>query len=121
MTSVLRWRKKAASAAYGILKLKPWEFDRLTFFDFYDMLGAWKEAKESERWEQAYWIVNLMNPHLKRPIKPDVLMKPFTSPKTSAETAAERAEFFRSFNKQRKEAGRSGNDKESIRRDRGEH
>ena len=89
--------------AYGYLKLRPWEFDRLSIFEFWDMLNGYYEALTESRWEKAYWTVNIISPYLKSPVKAETLMKPFLKPKTKATVAREAQEFFADFARQRKE------------------
>lgn len=98
------WQSKANALAFGVLKLKPWELDRLTLFEFYDMVNAYTEAKTAERWETAYWIANIISPHMKKPARVEKLMKPFLKPKTKLEREQEAEEFYKDFERQRKEA-----------------
>ena len=97
------WCRQARVPAFGFLHLKPWEFDKLSIFVFFDMITAWQEAKTAERWERAYWVANIMSPHLKKPVKPATLMKPFEKKKTKQEIIEERESFFDSFERQREE------------------
>ena len=101
--SIGEWIAKAAVAAYGVLKLKPWEFEELSIMDFNQMLDAHNEAKQAERWETAYWVSQLISVHTKRAVTPEALMEPFNQ-KTREDILAEREAFFREFGKQRKEA-----------------
>lgn len=98
------WQSRANALAFGVLKLKPWELDRLTLFEFHDMVNAYIEAKTAERWETAYWIANIISPHMKKPAKVEKLMKPFLKQKTKLELAQEADEFYKNFERQRKEA-----------------
>ena len=98
------WYRMAKTLAYGELKLKPWELDELSVFDFNDMVDAVNDIRQACRWETAYWVANIISPHLKRPAKAETLMKPFLKEKTKAERAQERENFFAGFEKQRKEA-----------------
>ena len=103
--SIIAWIDKAKVLAYGVLKLKPWEFEELTLFEFSEMVEAFNEVKMAERWEFAYWVANIVSPHLKKPVKAEVLMAPFLKPVKNADRAKDAEEFFAEFAKQRKEAG----------------
>ncbi len=103
--SMTAWYSQAKTLAYGDLMLKPWELGRLSVFEFNDMVDARNEMRQAQRWETAYWVANIISPHLKRPAKAETLMKPFIKEKTREERAQERDDFFASFERQRKEAG----------------
>lgn len=103
--SMAAWYSSAKTLAYGDLMLRPWELDRLSVFEFNDMVDARNEMRQARRWETAYWVANIISPHLKRPAKAETLMKPFIREKTKEERTQEREDFFASFERQRKEAG----------------
>lgn len=69
------------------------------------MANAYNEVKTAERWETAYWVANIISPHLKHPVRAETLMRPFLKPTTKADRARDAEEFFAEFAKQRKEAG----------------
>lgn len=100
--SIIHWMDKAKVHAYGLLRLKPWEFEKLTIFDFLDMVNAYDEVKTNERRETAYWVANIISPHLKHPAKVDELVKPFMRKPTASQRAEEAEEFFRQFEENRK-------------------
>ena len=97
MVSIFKWMDKAKVHAYGLLHLKPWEFEKLTIFDFLDMLNAYDVVKTNERREIAYWVANIISPHLKRPAKVDELVKPFLKKPTKSQKADEAEQFFKQF------------------------
>lgn len=72
--------------------------------EFSAMFDALKLADKHRREETAYWTSRIINCFSSKPVKPADLLKPFEPPKTSAEIANERNEFFKSFKKQQKEA-----------------
>lgn len=98
------WYDKAKTLAYGFLKLKPWELDKLTLFEFFDMANAFDEAQVSERWEKSYWTAIIVSPHLKHGAKAEDIMKPFLRQKTKEEKIRDTEEFFENFYRMRKEA-----------------
>ena len=102
--SMAAWYRTAKTLAYGELKLKPWELEELSVFDFNDMVDAVNDIRQARRWETAYWVANIISPHLKRPAKAETLMKPFLKEKSKEERAQEREDFFAEFEKPRKEA-----------------
>ena len=53
--------------------------------------------------ERAYWVANIMSSHLKKPVKPAALMKPFEKKKTKQEIMEEREAFFNNFEHEREE------------------
>lgn len=77
----------------------------LSVKDFADMVEAYNEMKTVERWEYAYWVANIISPHMRRPVKAQTLMRPFLKPESKAEKAKDAEEFFADFAEQRKEAG----------------
>lgn len=99
------WYNAAKTLAFGELRLKPWEFDRLSVFEFNDMVDACNEIRMAKRWETAYWVANIISPHLRKPAKAGTLMQPFLKQKTKEEQARERERFYADFERQRKEAG----------------
>ncbi len=99
------WYSQAKILAYGDLMLKPWELDKLSIFEFNDMIDARNEMRQARRWETAYWVSNIISPHLKRPAKAETLMKPFIKEKSKEERVQECEDFFASFERQRKEVG----------------
>lgn len=101
--SVCRWIAAAIVPAYGIFRLKPYEFEELTIREFNQMVDAYQQVKMGAMWEQAYWVSNLMSIHTKKPVSPKTLMKPFIKKKTIEEIKRERDQFFEDFEKQRKE------------------
>ena len=103
---MLAWYDKAKTLAYGMLKLKPWELEKISVFEFNDMAEAYAEAQMIRRRETAYWVANIISPHLKHPAKTEELMKAFERPKTKEERAQEAESFFSNFARQREEAER---------------
>ena len=96
---------KAKLVAYGVLGLKPWEFDELSVMDFNEMVDGYNQKTMADRWAMAYWTANIMNVSIKHPVSPSELMKPFT--KDAGRTRAKDAEaFFAEFERQRREAER---------------
>lgn len=104
MLSIRAWCDKAKPLAYGVLRLRPWEFEKLSLMDFHDMLNAADEAKISERWEKSYWVATIISPHLKHGAKAEDIMKPFLKQKTKEEKIKETEAFFENFYRLRKEA-----------------
>lgn len=46
------WYNAAKTLAFGELRLKPWEFDRLSVFEFNDMVDACNEIRMAKRWKR---------------------------------------------------------------------
>ena len=103
---MLAWYDKAKTLAYGALRLKPWEFEKLSIAEFNDMADAYADFLMIRRRETAYWVANIISPHLKRPARTEELMKVFERPKTKEEKAQEAESFFANFARQREEAKR---------------
>lgn len=38
--SMVEWCHQVRVPAFGLLRLKPWEFDKLSIFEFFDMIMA---------------------------------------------------------------------------------
>jgi hypothetical protein len=101
----------AKPIAYGHLKLKPNEFYEMDLNDFEDMRTAHEQAETERRWEMAYWVCNMISPHLgKGKVSVNSLVKPFLPKKEIVRTKEECENFFEDFYKQRKEVMEDGND-----------
>lgn len=70
------------------------------------MADAYADFLMIRRRETAYWVANIISPHLKRPARTEELMKVFERPKTKEEKAQEAESFFANFARQREEAKR---------------
>lgn len=84
----------------------------LSPLDLIEMYEAVMDDEQQKRWETAYWINNLLNiqiPKDKKRIKVQDLMRPFLPQKTKYEKEEEKREFYRRFQRQRKEALKNGN------------
>ena len=110
------WYNAAKTLAFGELRLKPWELDRLSVFEFNDMVDACNEIRMAKRWETAYWEARVKQywdcfwlgsalAIILKPAKAGTLMRPFLKQKTKEEQARERERFYADFERQRKEAG----------------
>ena len=79
--------------------------------DFDDMLNAYEQAELTRRWEMAYWVCNMVSPHVgKGKVSTQGLMKPFLPKKEIIRTSEECDEFFDNFYKQRKGVTSNGDD-----------
>lgn len=67
--------------------------------DVNEMIQGYEQARQNERWEQAYWTHCIMGALVKKPPSPKKLMKPFLPTPIKKDSAA----FFEQFEKQRKE------------------
>lgn len=87
------------------MKLKPEEFYRLTPGELDKMVKAYGKHRMNKLWETAYFVTEIINNcrSVKEATKLEKLMKPFLPEKTAEEIQAERDEFFKDFNRQRKE------------------
>lgn len=55
----------------------PWQFEQLQPHEFYLLLDGYKWRQEQQENMQAYWVANVMAPHLKKAVTPKELLKPF--------------------------------------------
>ena len=60
ISSIFEWCEIANASAYGLMGLKPWEFDELTIMEFYAMLDGCYEYKLGERRAAAWFVANIM-------------------------------------------------------------
>ena len=81
----------------------------LTISEFERMVECYYEMHDMEVWEQGYWVANIMNTNLTKPISVKKLVKPLLSAKPKQSRAEEAAAFFAAFKKQRKESEKLGN------------
>lgn len=51
----------SAPIAYGALELKPWEFGRLTFDEFYQMVEGYRWRSEQTHIRMAHLVVPVIN------------------------------------------------------------
>ena len=78
MTTVAQWIERATPVAYGPLGLKPWEFGRLTFGEFYELAEGyhWRTRQEEKR--IAGFVASIINTctsrDLKKPVTVDLLL-----------------------------------------------
>lgn len=96
---------KAKLVAYGVLGLRPWEFDELSVMDFNEMVDGHNQKAMADKWVMAYWTANIMNVSIKHPVSPSELMRPFTK-NTGVSRAKDAEAFFTEFAAQREEAER---------------
>ena len=94
--------------AYGELRLLPDTFMALTIDEFERMVECYNERHEQQLWEIGYWVVNIMNTNLTKPMSLEKLVKPILPAKDSRTKAAEKAAFFADFERQRKESEKNG-------------
>ncbi len=78
MTPVAQWIEKAAPVAYGPLGLKPWEFGRLTFGEFYELAEGYHWRTKQEQIMTAGFVASIINTctsrDLKKPVTVDMLL-----------------------------------------------
>lgn len=78
MTTVAQWIEKAAPVAYGPLGLKPWEFGRLTFGEFYELAEGYHWRTKQEQIMTAGFVASIINTcttrELKKPVTVDMLL-----------------------------------------------
>ena len=78
MTTVAQWIEKAAPIAYGPLGLKPWEFGRLTFGEFYELAQGYHWRTRQEQIMAAGFVASIINTcttrELKRAVTVDMLL-----------------------------------------------
>ncbi len=86
-----------APIIYGQLHLLPDQVDALTFLDIDDMKRGVEKEEMRKRWETAYWVANLMSPHIKGGITPEKLMEPFLPEKTETEMLDEKEQLKQLF------------------------
>ena len=80
----------AEPAAYGLLGLLPWEFDRLTPQEL-TRLSRWAQWREDRQWELAAWMcANLMNAsgNMKHAKQPSDLLGPHFAARQEAHRRA---------------------------------
>lgn len=87
-----------APVLYGMLKLLPEQVDELTFIDIDEMKRGVEEEMMRRRWETAYWVSIIIQPHVKESITADLLMRPFLPEKTGHEMLAEKEHLKKIFN-----------------------
>lgn len=80
--------------AYGLLALKPWEFERLQPYEYQLLVegAVWRMERREEI--AAYFVSSMMNPHLKKPIRPQALIAPLRG---SRQTKEDREYFKKEF------------------------
>ena len=81
-----------------MLKLMPAQVDELTFIEIDDMKRGIKKEEMRERWEKAYWVAAIIQPHVKEPINAEVLMRPFLPEKTEQDMIEEKEQLKQIFN-----------------------
>jgi len=78
VTTVAQWIEKAAPVAYGPLGLKPWEFGRLTFGEFYELAEGYHWRTRQEQIMTAGFVASIINTctsrDLKKPVTVDMLL-----------------------------------------------
>ena len=87
-----------AAVLYGQLRLLPDQVNELTFIDIDDMKRGVETVEMRKRWETAYWVASMIQPHVKGEISAEMLMKPFLPEKTEKEMLAEREHIKKVFN-----------------------
>ncbi|MCX7934950.1 MAG: hypothetical protein N3A66_06795 [Planctomycetota bacterium] len=63
------WIEKAAPVAYGPLGLKPWEFGRLTFGEFYALAEGYHWRTRQEQVQTAGFVASIINTCTPRDLK----------------------------------------------------
>ncbi len=86
-----------APVLYGRLHLLPEQVDALTFLDIDEMKRGVEKEEMRKRWETAYWVANLIQPHVKDTITAEMLMKPFLPEKTETEMLDEKEQLKQIF------------------------
>jgi hypothetical protein len=61
--------------AQGFLGLMPWDFWRMTPKEYYLRVKGYRKKDERETQKQAQLAAWIMQPHLKKQITPDMLLK----------------------------------------------
>ena len=89
---------RLAPALYGQLCLLPDQVNALTFIDIDDMKRGVEAEEMRKRWETAYWVASMIQPHIKEEISAEMLMKPFLPEKTEEEMLAEKEHLKQIFN-----------------------
>ena len=85
--------------AYGMLRLQPYEFARLTFAEFGLLVKGCQERLEHQREREAYWVAALMNAtgNFKKPVTVEQLIgrRPGEAEDTAKASLSERADAAR--------------------------
>lgn len=87
-----------APVLYGMLKLVPAQVDELTFLDIDEMKRGFEQEEMRKRWETAYWVASIIQPHVKESITAEILMRPFLPQKTEQDMVAEKEYLKKLFN-----------------------
>lgn len=62
--SIWEWIYKARPVAYGVLRLKPWEFEELSIMDFMHMMEGHELAERVKDVKEAYYACMMTNVHI---------------------------------------------------------
>ena len=87
-----------APIVYGMLQLTPAQVDELTFIDIDDMKQGFEKEEMRKRWEKAYWVAAIIQPHIKETITAEQLMRPFLPEKTEQDMLEEKEQLKQIFN-----------------------
>lgn len=87
-----------APILYGMLKLMPAQVDELTFIDIDEMKRGVEKEEMRKRWETAYWVASMTQPHVKGTVTAEQLMRPFLPEKTAEDMLSEKEDIKRIFN-----------------------
>lgn len=87
-----------APVLYGMLKLMPAQVEELTFIDIDEMKRGVEEEEMRKRWETAYWVASMVQPHVKEAVTAEQLMRPFLPEKTEQDVLSEKEHLKQVFN-----------------------
>lgn len=74
------------------------QIEALTFIDIEEMKRGIEEEEMRKRWETAYWVSTMIQPHIKETITAEMLMRPFLPEKTEQDMMAEKEHLKQIFN-----------------------
>lgn len=97
ISSVAEWIESAEGIAYGVLNLKPREFEELQPHEFENLLRGYEARRAEENKQRAYWTANLMNCWIKNPITPKDLWEPLIQPEPAQKKIDDREYFEKMF------------------------
>ncbi len=86
-----------APLLYGRLHLLPEQVDALTFLDIDEMKRGVEKEEMRKRWEKAYWVSAMIQPHIKETITAEQLMLPFLPEKTEQDMLEEKEQLKQIF------------------------
>jgi hypothetical protein len=95
----------AEPIAYGQLKLAPREFEDLQPHEFIKLISGYAWRREHNENMAAYWVANLMNVQLRKPIMQKDLLQPLRAEKLRTQREEDEEALREEFAKLLKGAG----------------